>query len=214
MIDDSAGWVTVKFTPLLAIPETMTVTLPVVAPAGTCAEILVGLQVVGVAGVPLKANTLAPWARPRLVPVIVTDVPTVPLVGDMLVRVGGNVIVTRLLETPWTVTTIGPVVAPRGTGTTILVLVQLVGVPRVPLNVTVLVPCEDPKLVPAIVTAVPTAPDVGLSTVMLGAVGLFPPPPPPPFPDAHPCSRIAVANNMQNWARSVPKEVRAFCLMS
>jgi hypothetical protein len=152
-----------------------------------------------------------------LVPVIVTVVPTVPDVGLRLEMFGAGALtvnVAALLANPPTVTTTLPVVAALGTGTTMLDALQLVGVPAVPLNVTVLVPCEDPKLVPAIVTAVPTAPDVGLSTVMLGAVGLFPPPPPPPFPDAHPCSRIAVASNMQNWARSVPKEVRAFCLMS
>jgi hypothetical protein len=41
-----------------------------------------------------------------------------------------------------------------------LVALQLVGVPAVPLNVTVLVPCVVPKFVPVIVTEVPTGPDV------------------------------------------------------
>lgn len=60
IIDDKAGWFTVKLTPLLATPATMMVTVPVVAPGGTCVEILVGLQLVAVAGVPLNANTLPP----------------------------------------------------------------------------------------------------------------------------------------------------------
>jgi hypothetical protein len=47
---------------------------------------------------------------------------------------------TPLLATPPTVTTTFPVVAPVGTGTVILVALQLVGLPVVPLNVTVLVP--------------------------------------------------------------------------
>jgi hypothetical protein len=67
---------------------------------------------------------------------------------------------TPLLATPPTVTTTFPVVAPVGTGTTMLVGPQLVGVPAVPLNVTVLVPCVAPKFVPVIVTDVPTGPDV------------------------------------------------------
>jgi len=45
-----------------------------------------------------------------------------------------------LLGTPPTVTTTLPVVAPAGTGTTILVGDHELGVAVVPLNVTVLVP--------------------------------------------------------------------------
>ena len=47
-----------------------------------------------------------------------------------------------LLATPPTVTTTLPVVAPAGTGTTMLVADQVVGVAVVPLKVTVLVPCR------------------------------------------------------------------------
>ena len=50
-----------------------------------------------------------------------------------------------------------------------LVADQLVGVAAVPLNVTVLVPCVAPKLVPVIVTAVPTGPLVGVRLVSVGA---------------------------------------------
>src|SRR5258708_2143041 len=42
---------TVKLIPLLATPDTVTTTLPVVAPAGTGATMLIALQLVGVAGV-------------------------------------------------------------------------------------------------------------------------------------------------------------------
>ena len=62
-------------------------------------------------------------------------------------------------------------VAPFGTGATMLVPLQLVGVAAVPLNVTVLVPCVAPKFVPAIVTEVPTAPEVGDRLVIDGATG-------------------------------------------
>jgi len=47
-----------------------------------------------------------------------------------------------------------------GTVTPIAVSLQLVTVATAPLNVTVLVPCVAPKVVPATVTGVPTGPEV------------------------------------------------------
>ena len=86
------------------------------------------------------------------------------------VIVGGGMTakLIALLASPCTVTTTFPVVAPLGTGTAMLVVLQLVGAPAVPLNVTMLVPCVEPKFVPVMVTKVPTAPDVRLRLVMLG----------------------------------------------
>jgi hypothetical protein len=53
--------VTVKETPVLALPETVTSTLPVVAPAGTVALILELVQdEILVAAVPLKVTVLLP----------------------------------------------------------------------------------------------------------------------------------------------------------
>src|SRR5262245_57101558 len=69
--------------------------------------------------------------------------------------------VTPLLAWLLTVTTTGPVVAPDGTGAEMLLAFQLVGEAVVPLNVTVLVPWLEPKVVPVMVTAVPIGPDVG-----------------------------------------------------
>jgi hypothetical protein len=117
-------------------------TLPVAAPFGTEAAMLVAFQLVGVAAVPLNVTVLVPCVAPKLVPVMVTEVPAGPEVGFRLVIVGGAVTVklTPLLATPPTVTTTLPVLAPLGTGTAILVALQLVGVAAVPLNVTVLVP--------------------------------------------------------------------------
>jgi hypothetical protein len=74
-----------------------------------------------------------------------------------------------LLSEPPTVTTTFPVVAPVGTGTAMLLSLQLVGVAVVPLKVTVLVPCVAPKLVPAIITNAPTGPPVGVTAVIDGA---------------------------------------------
>jgi len=52
--------ITAKVTPLLARPPTVTTTFPVVAPVGAVTTMLAALQLVGAAGVPLKATVLAP----------------------------------------------------------------------------------------------------------------------------------------------------------
>ena len=132
-----------KLAPLLATPPTVTTTFPVVAPLGTGAMMLVALQLVGVAAVPLNFTVLVPCVAPKLTPVIVTDVPRTPDVGLRLVMLGGGTVtvkLTPLLATPPTVTTTFPVVAPLGTGATMLVAAQLVGVAAMPLNLIVLVP--------------------------------------------------------------------------
>ncbi len=97
--------------------------------------------------------------------------PAGPDVGDRLVMLGAGIVtvkLTPLLAWPPTVTTTFPVVAPVGTGATILVALQLVGVAAVPLKLTVLVPCVAPKFVPMIVTVVPGGPDAGDSLVIIG----------------------------------------------
>jgi len=80
---------TVKLTPLLDTPLTVTTTLPVVAPLGTVATIEVALQLeIVVAVVVLNFTVLDPCVEPKFVPVIVTDAPTAPEVGDKLEMVG------------------------------------------------------------------------------------------------------------------------------
>jgi len=54
------GTTTVKLTPLLGKPPTVTTTLPDVAPAGTGTAMLVALQLVGDAAVPLNVTVLVP----------------------------------------------------------------------------------------------------------------------------------------------------------
>jgi hypothetical protein len=105
--------------------------------------------------------------------VIVTEVPTAPEVGFKLAMLGDEVLTvkfTLLLATPPTVTTTPPVVAPVGTGTTILAALQLLGAADVPLKAMVLVPFVEPKFAPLIVTDVPTGPEAGLRLVMFGDV--------------------------------------------
>ena len=75
------GAFTVKLTPFELFPETFTTTFPVNAPPGTEQERDVEDQVVQVAVVPLNLTVLNPWDAPNVVPEIVTDAPTTPLVG-------------------------------------------------------------------------------------------------------------------------------------
>ena len=160
---------------LLATLLTVTLTGPVVAPVGTGTTMELALQLVGVAAVPLNRTVLVPRVAPKFDPVIVTDAPITLDVGERLEMVGPwaevTVKPTKLLATLFTVTTTDPLVAPPGTGATMLLAVQLLGAAAVPLNVMLLVPCDAPKFAPLMVTAVPTVPDVGERLTTLGAVG-------------------------------------------
>ncbi len=94
-------------------PLVTTVIFPVVAPVGTVVEICVSEFTVKVAAVPLKATAVV-CVKP--LPVMVTGVPTEPLVGLKLVIFGVTLktaIVLRVVEP--VVTVILPVSAPAGT---------------------------------------------------------------------------------------------------
>jgi hypothetical protein len=162
------GNVTVKVWPLEVPPGVVTVTLPVVAPVGTTALIWVALTgVMDTALVPLKetAVTLA-----RLVPVIVTEPPTDPLVGLRLVMVGAGTVTVKLgplAVPPGVVTLTTPDTAPTGTVAVICVaLFTVKDVASTPPKVTVLAP---DRFVPVMVTGIPTNPLVGLRTLTVGA---------------------------------------------
>jgi hypothetical protein len=86
---------------------------PVVAPVGTVAVTLVSELTLNVAETPLNVTLVAPV---KLVPVIVTEVPTGPLVGLKLVMAGVTVNVPELdAVPPAVVMPILPVLAPLGT---------------------------------------------------------------------------------------------------
>ena len=165
---------TVKPTPLLATPPTVTTTAPVLAPSGTGATIEVSLQLSGSASVPANSTVLVPSLAPKFVPLISTLVPTAPEAGlSPLIAGAGTVTVkpTPLLATPSTVTTTAPVLAPSGTRAVIRVSLQLEGSASVPANSTVLVPSLPPKFAPLISTLVPTGPEAGFSPLISGAAG-------------------------------------------
>ena len=59
---------------------------------------LVALQLVGVAGKPVNVTVLVPCVVPKFEPLIVTDCPEAPEVGERLVMAGaGTVKITPLL---------------------------------------------------------------------------------------------------------------------
>ena len=126
---------------------------------------LVALQLVGLAAVPLNVTVLVPCVDPKFVPLIDYRRPHRARCRAQAADAGPAEVTVKLiplLATPPTVTTTLPVVAPaRHRGTEMLVALQLVGLAAVPLNVTVLVPCVAPKFVPLISTAVPTCPMPG-----------------------------------------------------
>src|SRR5262245_16854919 len=94
-------------------------------------------QLVGVAVVPLNFTVLVPFVDPKFDPAIVTDVPIGRLAGVRPVMAGAVLVAVTLkgwplLAAPATVTTTLPLVAPDGTGTTMLDADQFVGVAVVP----------------------------------------------------------------------------------
>jgi len=165
--------VTVKSDALVAVPPgVVTVIFPVMAPVGTVAVTFVPAPFTEnvLAATPPNFTEVAPV---KFVPLIVTEVPTGPLVGekDVIVGVGAPVTVKSVVlvaVAPPLVTVILPVVAPVGTVAVSWVPVgfQENVVALVPLNFTELAP-TNPE--PLIVTTVPTGPLDGENDVIVGA---------------------------------------------
>jgi hypothetical protein len=161
------GPTTVNDVALVAAPPGVVTTIgPVVASEGTVAVICVLESTVNVADVPLNLTADAPM---KPVPMIVTDVPTVPLVGanEAIVGTGDGVTVKLVglvaVLLPGFVAEIGPVVAPAGTVAVICVSEFTVNIAVVPLNLTELTPV---KPTPVMTTVVPITPLVGLNDVI------------------------------------------------
>ena len=149
--------------------------VPVAAPVGTEVVMLVAVLAVATAVVPLNLTVLFAGFVSKFVPVIVTEDPTEPLVGLKLLMVGGGVymkFVELVAVSPFTVTDIAPVVVPTGTLQVMLVEVLAVLVAIVLLNFTVLLAKAGSKLVPVMVTTVPTPPLVGSKEVIVGGVNV------------------------------------------
>jgi hypothetical protein len=161
---------TVKLTPSLSAPPTVTTTGPEVADAGTEVVMDVLDHAAIVAFAPLKATVLLPCVVPNPVPVTVTLSPVLPEFGVRAVTLNPEetVKLTPLLVALPTTTTTLPVVAPLGTGTAMPVSVQREGVAKVLLNLTLLVPWVWPKAAPVMVTVAPIPPFAGETLVIPG----------------------------------------------
>jgi len=166
--------VTVKFAALVAVPPgVVTVILPVVAPDGTVAVILVKEFTAKDAETLLNLTEVVVKPDPeKFVPLILTDEPTGPELGENELMVGlGGVVTSKLLELvavpPGVVTRILPSVAPDGTVEVILVEEFAVNEAETLLNVTLLTLT---KFDPLIVTDVPplSSAVVGLTEVTVG----------------------------------------------
>jgi hypothetical protein len=157
---------TVKFVALVAVPPPGVVTaiLPLVAPEGTVAVILMELLMVKFAATPLNVTE---FALRKVVPLMITWVPGDPEVGEKLVMVGGTTKVPTLAAVPAVlVTLILPVVAAEGTLTVIFVGELIVkAVVEAALKATALAVS---KLVPVMTTVVPGTPLPGVNPVIVG----------------------------------------------
>jgi hypothetical protein len=161
-----------KFVLLLAKPPTVTTTGTFPDPRlnGTEAETPVLLQLTMGAVTPPMVTVLLPWLAPKLVPLMAITVPTGPETGAMLVIPGVTLKLPLLLGDPFTVTTIGalPVTRVSGTGTTMLVLPQLVGEASTPPIAIVLDPWVPLKLFPVTVMNAPTGACPGDTLLSVG----------------------------------------------
>jgi hypothetical protein len=131
---------TVNVAPFVENPLTVATTLPVVAPAGTGATMLVPFQELGVPFVPLNVSALATVPKPA--PEIVTGAPIGAGFGDIPVITGIAKNDLALLVPPVILTTTSALPGGRllGTGTTIVVLLHDEGFPVIPPIVTLLAP--------------------------------------------------------------------------
>jgi hypothetical protein len=151
----------------VVVPEgVVTVIFPVVAPDGTKAVNRWSLWNVKLAAIPLNRTAVTPVKR---LPLIVTDVPTGPLVGENPLTTGPEVTLKfdELVAVPAGVRSeILPLVAPAGTVAVTRLSFWKAKAAPIPLNVTEEAPV---KWLPLIVTVVPTAPDEGEKLLIVGA---------------------------------------------
>ena len=153
----------VKTILLVAVcPPTVTVTRPVVAPAGIVTVRLVEVAAVTVAVVPLNLTILSEGVVLNDVPVTAIDVPTEPASGEKLVMDGDTLkLVVLETERSPTVTDSGPDVAPGGIVTKRLPMPTLVTEQVMLFNLTILLAGVRLNKRPKIVTVEPIGPLAG-----------------------------------------------------
>jgi hypothetical protein len=167
--------VTVNVAPLLPTPPaavTTTDTLPFPID-GTTAVMLPALQFETVAAVVPNVTLPLPCDEPKFEPAMTIDDPTAPVLGVRLLMLGAAVTVNvapLLPMPPAAVTTTDTLPFPiDGTTAVMLPALQFETVAVVVPNVTLPLPCDEPKFEPAMTMDDPTAPLLGVRLVMLGA---------------------------------------------
>ncbi len=163
----NGGEVQVKVPILVAMPPGVVTVIVPVAPLPSVAVIeVVLLTVKDLAAVPPKATAVAPK---KLLPVMVTTVPGVPLLGVNDVMIGAEKKVkTPLLVAvpPGVVIMIAPVAPLPTVAVTEVALATVTAVAAVPPKDTAVAPV---RLAPVMVTTVPVLPLLGVNEVMVGA---------------------------------------------
>jgi hypothetical protein len=146
---------TVNTAVLLDSELLVTMTFPLLEPAGTTTEMLVGLQETICA--PIPSNVTTP-DEPKLAPFTVMVVPTGPADGEKLAILGNTVNDAELLLVPapvFTITCVTPGLARLGREATMEVSVQLTIDATTPAMVTSPDPWAGPRFVPEMVNCVP-----------------------------------------------------------
>ncbi len=163
---------TVKLAVVVSVtPFTVTEIGPVIASAGTSALILVVVDAVMLAVIPLNDTVFSASGVLKFVPVIVTIAPTAAPVGLKLLIVGLGKTIKLVAEgrvTPLVVNVILPVVAPGGTLVVRDVVVAESVIAVVLLNLIMLSAVVGPKFEPLIVTTAPIAPLPGVKPEIPG----------------------------------------------
>lgn len=145
---------------------------PLVAPWGMVVTIVAEFAEAIIASLPLTLTVLLLAIGSKFCPVIVTVIPTGPLVGVKLVTTDetSTIKFVALVAVPAEpAMTIFPVVAPLGTTAVIVVALLIVKIAALPLSVT---DCTLIKSVPVMVTVVPTVPLVGMKLMIVGGGGI------------------------------------------
>jgi hypothetical protein len=161
---------------LIAVPDGVeTVKCPEVAVAGTLVCNCELEAATAVATVVLRMTPLFAAVGSKPLPLIVTEVPAAPIVGENPVMATAATMnaLAEVTVPASEATEIAPVVAPTGTVATRCPALAEVTVAVTPLNFTVFAFSELLKPLPVIVTAVPTGPLAGANDSMVS--GATPP---------------------------------------
>ena len=160
----------VNGTLLLAAPFCSTCTVPVCDPAAIVATICVSPQLVTTPDAVPNQTWPVPCAAPKLEPLIVTDVPAVPLPGVALEITGVRTVSGREFDfrSDRRTCTV-PDDAPAAIRAVIAPSVQVSTIPTFVPSQRLDVPCVAPKFVPVTVTCVPANPVDGDTSLMMGS---------------------------------------------